>query len=142
MKSVYTVYRKREFGYSLISVLVTLAILWMLLPFTVYFLQSLTFSSYYEEMSVQQFFHFMQADLFMANDYIVEPYRLTLIVDDDIVTFAQFGTNVRRQVGGTGQDIYLRDIQTMTFEETRFGIRIYIITLAGGVYEKTLRFDL
>lgn len=141
MKYVFTAYHADESGFSFISVFVSLTILVVTLPFMSYVLQSIHVSSYYEDMSVQQFFHFLQDEVFMASDYDVKSSRLELIDDDETITFELFGTNIRRQVNGAGQDIYLRDVKNLMVTKTLYGCQVVIITLTGGEYEKNIRFD-
>lgn len=140
MRFVYTAYSNHESGFSLLSVLFAITILFMFIPFIVYLIKASFFTSYYEELSVGQFFHFMQDEFIMAERYEVNKNAVSLIVNDETVTIDKYGSNVRRQVNGTGHEIFLRDIKAIIFNQISYGVRIQITTLNGGVYEKTIRY--
>lgn len=82
----------------------------------------------------------MQDELIMAEHYEVDRHVVSFSANNQTVTIDKFGTNIRRQVRGTGHEIFLRDIKELTFNPMSYGIRIQVITLEGGVYEKTIRY--
>lgn len=140
MKFVYTVYLKGENGFSLLSILFAMTILFMSMPFIVYLIKASFYTSYYEELSVQQFFHFMQDELIMAEYYEVDRHVVSFFVDGETVTMDKHGSNIRRQVSGKGHEIFLRDVQAITFNSVSFGVQIQVTTLEGEHYEKTIRY--
>ncbi|MBT2214449.1 hypothetical protein KK120_01215 [Virgibacillus dakarensis] len=132
---------RSERGFTFITLLLTITILFMSLPFAPFLIKSANYSSHHQEMSIQQFFYFLRDDVMKATDYAVTPTVVKLLNhDDETITIEQYGNLIRRQVKGTGHEIYLRDIQAVTFEKLPYGIHTTITSLQGETYEKTIIF--
>src|SRR5699024_5073249 len=62
-KHAYTVIDNNEKGFSMISMLITITIIFVTLPFFAYLLSHLSYSSHQEFLSVNQFFLFLRDEL-------------------------------------------------------------------------------
>lgn len=58
----------------------------------------------------------------------IEPQtnRLLLTKDTDSILYEQFGTNVRRRVNFTGNEILLQNIKSIRFEPIKNGVKINV----------------
>src|SRR5699024_9365095 len=139
-KYVYMAIRKNEQGFTLISMLITITILFTTLPFLVYLIQSVSISSNYQEISVHHFFHFLRDEFIGAKEYKIENNTIILEYPSETVSIEKFGSLIRRQVDGRGHEIFLRDVDTITFTSLLFGVKTEIKTLQGEQYEKTIIF--
>lgn len=133
---------KNERGFTLISILLSISIIAVTLPFTGYLINSTTdTSSHYEEISTTQFFHFLRDDVIKASSYIIDPSTLTLTLDDETTaTIEKYGKLIRRKTNRGGHEIYLRDVEAITFTELPYGIHTTVTSMQGERYEKTVIF--
>ncbi|MEN1970579.1 ComGF family competence protein [Lentibacillus sp. N15] len=134
--------QQNESGFTFLTLLVTVTILFMILPFASYFLKSVDYPSHNQEIAVQQFFYFLRDDVLRAKEYTVPSATQIRLINEDntIVTIEQYKDLVRRQVGKKGHEIYLRDVQTVSFEKLSYGVQVTITSLQGETYEKTIVF--
>lgn len=138
---VYTVISKSEQGFTLLSMLAMLTILFTVLPLLAYITKSVTYDSLYDEASIQQFYQFLRDEMLLATDYSVGKNKLTLDTSDrKKISFTRYKQQILRQVDRQGHDIYLRDIEEIVFKELPYGIQVEIISLEGKQYEKTIVF--
>ncbi|MDL4841555.1 competence type IV pilus minor pilin ComGF [Aquibacillus rhizosphaerae] len=139
--SAFTVIQKSEKGFSLISVLFALTVLFIMLPLIPFIFSLTDQTSFYDELATRQFFHFVTDELHNATNYSVNNSTLSLQQSNgDILTIEQYNQLIRRQLKGTGHEILLRDIKEMLIEDTSFGVHIKITTLQGELYEKKISF--
>lgn len=83
----------------------------------------------------------MRDDLLRSNSFIIEDQSISLeALDGTTVTYEKYQTLIRRQVNGTGHEVFIRDIKTLSFEKISYGIKARITTMNGEVYEKNLNF--
>lgn len=137
-KSVYMDPLQNETGFTFLTLLVTLTIFCVTIPFAAYLLQSVDHSTYQEEIAVQLSFQFLRDDLLEATDYGVTKDKITLTrSEDEKVTIEQYENQIRRRVRG-GNEIYLRDVQNVSFKKQPYGIHASITTEQGETYEKTI----
>ncbi|HLQ71072.1 MAG TPA: ComGF family competence protein [Bacillota bacterium] len=136
------VLKKSEYGFTFVSGLLGLMIVGIIIPIMAYLYQaSATIPSYSEEISIQQFFQFLRDDLSKAVSYRVEDKRLYItLYDGEPTTIEKFDNMIRRQVKGTGHEIYLRDINDVLFEEIEYGIQTTITSSRGKEYVKHIVF--
>ncbi|WP_424474875.1 competence type IV pilus minor pilin ComGF [Oceanobacillus kimchii] len=131
-------------GFSLISHLLMMTIILITLPFTSYMLHFIETPSAKEELSVHQFFQFIRDDVIRSLHAVATNDKLVLTVPSDLneqtVTYEQFGNLIRRQVDGKGFEIYLRNIAELYFQPLEFGFQIILTTSSGDQYEKTISF--
>ncbi|WP_430785286.1 competence type IV pilus minor pilin ComGF [Virgibacillus flavescens] len=128
-------------GFTLLSMLLTLAILFITVPFLEYVTKSLNNPSNYTDLSFYQFFHFMRDDILRSNEFIIENQALSLdATDDTTVTYQKYENLIRRQVDGAGHEVFLRNVSDMSFEKISYGVKVTITTLNGAVYEKKFNF--
>lgn len=136
---VYTVLDKSEEAFTLLSMLMVITILFTTLPLLAYLINSTTYATSYDELSIQQFFQFLRDELMLATDYSVSTNK---VVFDDLdgrkVSFERYNNIVLRKVDGLGHDIYLRDIRAINFTDISYGIHVKVTSLEGETYEKTI----
>lgn len=144
---VCTEFRKNEQGFTFLSMLLTVTILFTTLPLLAYLIKSVNYSSNYDEIAVQQFFNFLQNDVIHATSYQIENGVIKLVLpneskneDDEIASFQKYDTLIRRQVDEGGHEIYLRDIEDFTVTSLAYGFHVTILSLQGERYEKTIVF--
>jgi competence protein ComGF len=134
-------FQKNEHGFTFYTVLFSLAVIIMCIPLYGAILKSIKDHSYYDEISIQQVFYFIQQDVIQAINYRVDNEKIYLtLIDGDTVTIEQYGPVVRRQVNGQGHEIYLRDIQDFKVQSLDYGFSLSITSSKGEYYEKTITF--
>lgn len=138
MRYVCMVIDKSEKGFTFISMFLTITILFSTLPLLVSLLLSTTYSTNYDQISVQHFFHFLRDELIEASSYMVEDNTLKLKVGDRTVLIEKYNTIIRRRVDGQGHEIFLRDVEVISFSSLPYGVHTEIRTLQGAKYEKTI----
>lgn len=136
---VYMVIDKGEQGFTLLSMLMVIAILFTTLPLLAYLVNATTYTSNYDEISIQHFFHFLRDEFMLATDYSVTKSKIVFYDGDGKkVSFERYQNVVLRKVDGLGHDIYLRDVKEINFKGLSYGIQAEIISLEGEAYEKTI----
>ena len=132
--------RHREQGFTFITVLLTITILSITLPFLSYMIQAADSESNYEEASVQQFFQFVRNEVIQSTSFQVKDKKLYLNQKYKHIsaTLELYGSFVRRQINGQGHEIYLRDVKDVSFTPLPFGFHISVTMLSGDKYEKTI----
>lgn len=124
-------------GFTLLSMLLTIAILFITVPFLEYITKSLSVTTNYTVLSSYQFFHFMRDDLIRSTNYTIGNQTISLNdIDGSTVSYEKYQNIIRRQVNGTGHEIVIRDVKSLSFEEISYGIKTIITTTNGAVYEK------
>lgn len=139
-KYAYMGFKHHEQGFTFITVLLTITILTITLPFLGYMIQAANYESNYEETSVQQFFQFVRDEVIQSTSFQVKDKKLYLNQQYKHVsaTLELYGSFVRRQVNGQGHEIYLRDVKDVSFTPLPFGIHISVTMLSGDKYEKSI----
>lgn len=129
-------------GYSMISMLFTISIIFISLPFITYLLSSLSYTSHQEAVSVNQFFLYVRDDLIESEKYEMGQHTISYELENgDNASITQYQNLVRRQVQGKGHEIYLKNVQQLSFKPVTYGLRVSVRTLQGELYEKTLFID-
>ncbi|WP_174613797.1 competence type IV pilus minor pilin ComGF [Virgibacillus ihumii] len=139
---VYMDTHPNEKGFTFISVLLMITVIFLTLPLIAFLTKSITYSTNYDAMSVQQFFYFLRDDVIASTDVImVHSEAISLHhYNDSIVTFEKYNDLIRRQVDGQGHEIFLREVQEVNFKKVRNGVHVFLMTKQGEQYEKTIRF--
>lgn len=136
--SVYTAIRKREKGFTFISSLLMISIIFMTIPFTTYLVKAVDFTSNYDQLSVNQFFYFLRDEVIKSTDLTIEPTKLTLLQPDGTrVSLEKYDDLIIRRHKG-GFEIYLRHIQDVHFKSASYGLHASITTLNGDQFEKLI----
>ncbi len=132
-------------GFTFISMLVSLTILALTLPFVHYALSTLQLKqTYTEALSVQQFLIHLHDDLISSSSVHVANNQLHIRFldrNDNIektATLSQYNNSIRRQVDRKGHEIYLHQVSDVIFEEQTDAIFLTITKESGEVYEKTI----
>jgi competence protein ComGF len=135
--------RNNEKGFTFIHLLLAITILTISLPFLSYLLQAASYQNDYSEISVQQFFQYMRNEVISAVDYRIRSNPPTLYLElenGNTAAFEQYGSLIRRQIDGTGHEIYLRDVSQVQFVKLDYGFQLIIATTEGDIYEKSFVF--
>src|SRR5699024_10520471 len=104
-------------------------------------LNSLSYTSHYESLSVNQFYLFLRDELIQSPNIEVNPQSISYELENgDIATCAQYKDLVRRQVEYKGHEIYLRDVDQISFKKVTNGIQTTINLFHGQIYEYILFF--
>lgn len=141
-KYAYMATRPSSAGYSMISMLFTISIIFISLPFVTYLLSSLSYTTHQESVSVNQFFLYVRDELIGSEKYEISQHTMSYELENgDNASITQYQNLVRRQVQGKGHEVYLRNVQQLSFKPVTYGLRISIRTLQGELYEKTLFID-
>lgn len=145
-QDAFTVIHKNNQGFTLISILLTITILFTTLPLLGYLIKSATYTSNYDELSIQQFFHYLRDDFLIATDYDVSTNKITLGLENGTQASIESYTNtakdvlIRRRVDGFGHEVYLMNIEAVTFSPISYGVHVIVTSLQGEQYEKTIIF--
>ncbi|WP_077326961.1 competence type IV pilus minor pilin ComGF [Virgibacillus siamensis] len=137
---VYTAIQLNEKGFTFLSVLLAITVVFLTLPLIALITKSIDYSSNYDAMSVQQFFYFLRDDV-IASTMVESEQSDKLILhyyDDTIVTFEKYDDLIRRQVNGQGHEIYLREVQDVQFTASPNTIHVFITMKQGDQYEKSI----
>ncbi|MBU5466390.1 ComGF family competence protein [Virgibacillus sp. MSJ-26] len=139
-KNAYSVIARNEFGFSMISMLTTITIIFISLPFLAYLLNSLAYSSHQEMISTQQFFLFLRDELTESPHIeVINPDAISYeLKNGDVAEISFYNNLVRRRVEEKGHEIYLRDIDKLMFKKTSHGMLITVSTMQGEFYEKQI----
>lgn len=130
---------KNEKAFSFLSVILTISILFIIIPFTGYLLKGVSFTSNYDELSIQQFFYFLRDEVIESTDIKIEPTRIILNkTDGSVVTIEKYQNLIRRKVDSKGHEIFLRDVQAVNFKSTAYGFHATITSAKGDQFEKTI----
>ncbi|MBC5637203.1 ComGF family competence protein [Ornithinibacillus sp. BX22] len=134
--------KNSEKGFTLLNQLFSLLILIICIPIQGAILNTLHHqNTYYEELSIQQFFNFIQREVNQSIACTTHSNKIVLhLYNDDVVTIELYRQLVRRQLNGKGHEIYLRDIESFQISSLPFGFTIHVTSLKGDHYEKTIGF--
>ncbi|MFD1038476.1 competence type IV pilus minor pilin ComGF [Virgibacillus byunsanensis] len=139
--TVFTAIVKIEKGFTILSVLLSITVLFITLPFAAYLVKTANIPTNYEELSIQQFFIFLRDEMIIATDIVVYPNTIEYTVKNGSqVTIEKYDNIIRRQVIGKGHEIYLRDVSDVTFTSLSYGIHVSITSLEGEHSEKDIIF--
>lgn len=138
-RNVFMAISENEKGLTFISMLLTISIIVVTLPFLVYLFQYFQTTTYKEDISVLQFFSFLQKDALEAREVYSENNTLYFkLKNGDIAKVEMYSQLIRRQVSNQGHEIYLRDVASWNVEPLAYGSKITVTTLKGDTYEKTI----
>jgi competence protein ComGF len=140
---VSTGFQNNEKGFTFIHLLIAITILSIFLPFLGYLLNAAAYNNNYSEISVQQFFQYLRNEVIQAVDYRVRPSQSRLFLELEnggTATIEQYGSLIRRQVNGTGHEVYLRNVAQVDFSNIDYGFQISITTSEGEFHEKSFVF--
>lgn len=128
----------RDAGFTLVETLLSLMILLLTIPFVIYFLSNLQVEDE-NHLSVEQFFVFIRNDAISAQNVTVDGTRLYFHLESgETAKIEQYNQLIRRQVNGQGHEIYLRDVVSFKLELRNEGVKVFVETVEGETYEKTI----
>ncbi|WP_089738577.1 competence type IV pilus minor pilin ComGF [Gracilibacillus ureilyticus] len=137
---VFTVTNRKDAGFTLISLIVTMAIIMTVLLFSAQLLHTALLQDRSSDFKTLQFFHFLEEELFMASQYYIDNNKLVFITDsDEKVTYSQYNDVIRRQVNGRGHEIILRNVEKVLMNRLEGEKLLLIVETEGGQrFEKIL----
>lgn len=129
-----------ELGYSLLSLLLALSIFSLTLPFLSTLVININYQTNYNSLSMHHFFFIVREQLLHSRSYDVKNNKIYLQQLDDLITIEHYGSMIRRQVDGTGHEIFLRNVKDAIFQKLPYGIHVKITLTGGETYEKSLTY--
>lgn len=125
-------------GFTLLSMLFTISILFMTVPFLEYVTKSLSYTTNYTDLSFYQLFHFIRDDIIRSTDFTISNQTLSLeSINGTTVTYEKYKEIIRRQVNGAGHEVFIQNnVENLSFEKISYGVKAIITTTDGAVYEK------
>jgi competence protein ComGF len=134
-------YRRNEKGFTFYTLLWMLVVLMICLPIQGVIFKTLRNNSYYDEISIQQVYYFIQEEVIKAETYKIDKDKILLTLNtSEIVTIEQYKDLIRRRVDGKGHEIFIRDIRDFRVESLEFGFKIFITSSKGDKHEKIITF--
>src|SRR5690625_4902502 len=114
---------KHQRGFTMVSMLITMTILIITLPLLTHVTKHVSYSSNYDELSVQQFFHFLRDECMQTTAYKVDNKKVVLdLPDGKKATLQRYNNLIQRQVDGKGFEVFLRDVKGLQFSELPYGV--------------------
>lgn len=134
-------YKSFENGFTLLNQLFILTAFMITIPIMAAIYNSLKQESYYDELSIQQFFNLLQQEVNQALTFRTTPEKVFLTYNnEDEIVFEKYGDVIRRQVNGKGHEIYLRDVTLFQVSSLHHGINVIVNTKKEDQYERTIVF--
>lgn len=124
----------------MLSMAIAVSFFTLIFPLLGLLIKSISASTAYEELSVRQFFIHFRDEMIEAEDYTLNKQRdqITLHLDyNRKANFLLFGKDVIRRIDG-GFEVYLKDVSQLSFEPLSYGVKVKIVTVKGGEYEKEI----
>lgn len=126
-----------EAGFTYVSMLFSLLLLMLSMPFVVYFLQHVRPDTDQAHIDAHQFFTYVRHDikgdvqLSAADDklFVYLPTGETAVLE-------KYQDLIRRRVDGKGHEIYIRNVEGFIVEADETGVHLKIMMLNGEQYEK------
>lgn len=137
-KHAYSGTLSNQKGFTLLSILLAISILFITIPFLEYVTKSLDYTTNYTDLSFYQLFHFMRDDIIRSTDYTIGDQVISLhSLAGTMVTYEKYQDIIRRRVNGEGHEVFIqKNIEDLTFEKISYGVKAIITTTDGAVYEK------
>jgi|SRR5690625_1395220 len=131
---------KSEDGFTYVSLIVMITVILIFVPLLASLVNSVKFSSHYDEFAINQFFIFLRNELIEGTDYDVTSQKITLYLQDGRrASFELYNNLIVRRIDG-GFEVYLRDVKEVSFISLSYGIQVVITSMQGDQYEKTIVF--
>jgi|SRR5699024_2005641 len=129
---------KNELGFTLIGSLLRMTIISATLPLLILLLATFKVNANIESMSVQQFFFMLQNEINLVERVSYDKEKLYLHEGESTASIERYGKFLRRRVNNEGHEIYYRGIEKFTVEKHPYGIKVFLRTNTGDMYERIL----
>ncbi|SEB12449.1 competence protein ComGF [Thalassobacillus cyri] len=127
-------------GYTIAETIISLLLVTLILTLLAPLFQLFSIDNRQQELSIRQFFTFTSDELAFNDIVSVQSTRLELLsYHGELITIERYGSSVRRQVGGRGHEVLLRDIETIQFTLQNNQLLVVIKSLGGKSFEKRLQ---
>ncbi|KHE70693.1 ComGF family competence protein [Halobacillus sp. BBL2006] len=132
---------KSNKGFTLTETLISLILILMIVILSSPLFYALKNPSYDQELSARQLFSFIQHEVNLSRNTLVEENKLQ-IIDSRYrsVVIEQYQDKVRRQVGGTGHEALLSDVTVFTVMENGRNILVSVEMKGGEFYQKQIHY--
>ncbi|MFC4404223.1 competence type IV pilus minor pilin ComGF [Gracilibacillus xinjiangensis] len=139
-KSVSTVIKNNEAGFTLLTLLVAIVITISILSFTTQLIQITQNKNYSADYGTLQFFHYLEDEIFRTQYFYLSNNKIVFINENnDKISYSQYNNLIRRQVNGRGHEIMLRDVNKVEMSnESNNQIHLKVETKGGELFEKIL----
>lgn len=140
-KFACTIIHSNERGFTLLTVLFSLAIISATLALIPTIYRLIDQQSYTDELSIRQFFHFL-SDEIHENDFNYVHANTIYLTNQtgENISLSLYQDMLRKQTNQNGHEILVRNIHTFDVEELSYGIHVTIKTITGEIYAKTFTF--
>lgn len=133
--------KNNESGHTLLSMLFALSLISITIPFLSLLILNVNDESSYNISSIQHFFYALRDQLIHSHSYDVKSNKLYLYNTlDETITIEKYDTLIRRQVNGTGHEVYLRNVTNLSFEKMPYGLHVLVTLNGGETFEKSIVF--
>lgn len=140
-KSACTIIHSNERGFTLVTILFSLAIISTTLALIPTLYRLIDQQSYTDELSIRQFFHFLSNEIHENDFNYVEANTIYVSKHNgDKISISYYQDMIRKQTNQTGHEVLVRNIQTFNVEELSYGIHVTIKANTGEIYAKTFTF--
>lgn len=143
-KSVHSGLLKNDFGFTMISMLISLSLFAISAPFLSFTLKSSQFSSLYDDLSVDQFFIFIRNEMTVSSSVATKNnilnYQMYTSNNEWAKAELKLHNNKIVRVINGGYEVYLFDVKTINFINLEYAIEIQLETLDGDIYRRKIRF--
>jgi competence protein ComGF len=134
---------KENKGYMLPSLLLSLTIFLLITPLlsrTISLIYNLEQNLIREEISVENFFHLLQKEIYESDRIDVTSTGMLLFKDQEniIIRIDFYMNNIRRRVNFSGHEIILFDVSSMKIIQEQNSLQIILITKGGNTFERRL----
>lgn len=127
-------------GYTLAETIISLLLVTLMLTLLPPLFQLFSIDNRQQELSIRQFFTFTSDELAFNDIVSVQSTRLELTsYHGELITIEKYGSSIRRQVGGRGHEVLLRDIETIQFSLQNNQLLVVIKSSGGKSFEKRLQ---
>lgn len=80
-----------------------------------------------KSMEWEVFYLQLKKEAKLAQNIDITNNKLLLYVDGNVVTYEQFGTNIRRRVNSTGHEVALQQVKEVQFLKSYNGFQLKVI---------------
>ncbi|MGP4074396.1 competence type IV pilus minor pilin ComGF [Halobacillus sp. K22] len=126
-------------GFTLLETLISLVIISMILSLSFPLFRMMSNKDYYEELSVQQLFSFLQEEVNRSRE--VEVISNTILIKDAInrkIIIEQYQNLIRRRVDLSGHEVLLQNVEGIHITTHNHSIMVEVHMEGGGVYQKNI----
>lgn len=142
----YFALRSRNGGFTLAEMLLTFSFFLLLLAFFPmgmdFLLQEGLSRKGVQKMEWEVFLSQAKKELRMCDKVLSTENGLSFTMNEQMITYKMFGSNLRRQVNERGHELILQEVKAASFERIKQGVKITVEDTFGTVYSAVIRMPL